>query len=276
MHEDKNHSGAEDLTARTISDFGDQWTSYTDNPGYYGSVALLADLFGPLLDISAVKGARTADIGSGTGRIVSMLLAAGAERVYAVEPSRAFEVLKSNTAAQSARIEYLNVRGDQLPPGLGLDLVVSMGVLHHIPEPGPVAKAAFEALRPGGRMVVWLYGREGNENYLRFAEPLRAVTRRMPHFALSGLSSALNVALDAYIFTCRHVRLPMRDYMRNVLARFPRSVRRLTIYDQLNPAYARYYTHDEALELLSSAGFADVQAWHRHGYSWTVIGTRPQ
>jgi predicted RNA methylase len=40
-----------------------------------------------------VAGRQVADIGSGTGRIVAMLLAAGAARVTAIEPSRAFEVL---------------------------------------------------------------------------------------------------------------------------------------------------------------------------------------
>ena len=124
-------------------------------------------------------------------------------------------------------------------------------------------------------MVVWLYGREGNELYLRFAESLRAVTKRLPHALLEFLCSTINVALDAYIFLCRFLPLPMRKYMRNVLARFPRTVRRLTIYDQLNPAYARYYSKEEAQSLLARAGFAEVLSWHRHGYSWTVIGRKP-
>jgi len=264
----------EDLTARTISDFGEQWTSYTDNPGYYGSVHLLEDLFGPLLTLDAIKGRRVADIGSGTGRIVNMLLEAGAAHVIAVEPSAAYEVLRRNTAGRADRVTLLNVRGDALPSGLALDAVVSMGVLHHIPDPAPVVRAAYEALEPGGRMLVWLYGREGNEAYLRVAEPLRALTRRMPHWMLAALCSMLNVALDAYILLCRVLPLPMRDYMLKHLARLPRKVRRLTIYDQLNPAYAKYYTRNEAEDLLKKGGFSDVRAWHRHGYSWSVIGTR--
>jgi hypothetical protein len=64
--------------------------------------------------------------------------------------------------------------------------------------------------------------------------------------------------------------------MREVLAKFPRSVRRLTIYDQLNPAYAKYSTRQEAHDLLASAGFKDVQLYHRHGYSWTIIGRKPE
>lgn len=38
----------ERLTAQTISDFGEQWTTYQANPGYYGSVNLLTDHFGLL------------------------------------------------------------------------------------------------------------------------------------------------------------------------------------------------------------------------------------
>jgi hypothetical protein len=51
-----------DLTAKTIRDFGEQWTAFRDNPAYYGSAQLLADLFGPLLSLHEVEGTRVADI----------------------------------------------------------------------------------------------------------------------------------------------------------------------------------------------------------------------
>jgi SAM-dependent methyltransferase len=263
-----------DLKTQTIQDFGEQWTAFRDNPAYYGSSDLLADLFGPLLLLGDVTGAHVADIGSGTGRIVNMLLDAGAAHVHAVEPSAAFDVLKQNTAERRDRVTYVHGPGESLPDGLDLDLVVSMGVLHHIPDPSPVVEAAYRALKPGGRLLVWLYGREGNEAYLRLAEPLRKVTVRLPHGALVGLSHVMTAGLDAYIGLCRFAPLPMRSYMREVLAKFPRDVRRLTVYDQLNPAYAKYYTRAEAEALLSKAGFENVELYHRHGYSWTVIGRR--
>lgn len=266
---------AEDLTSRTIVDFGEQWTNYRDNPGYYGSVDLLEDLFSGLLTVADVRDSRVADIGSGTGRIVNMLLDAGAARVVAVEPSAAFRVLQANTFARADQVIYVNDRGESLPAGLDLDLVVSMGVLHHIPDPAPVVDAAFRALRPGGQMLVWLYGREGNGVYLAIVEPLRAVTKRMPHGMLAATCAVLNAALDAYILACRLIPLPMRDYMRNVLARMPRSVRKLVVYDQLNPAYAKYYTREEAESLLKTAGFIEVRLSHRHGYSWSVAGRKP-
>jgi len=63
---------------------------------------------------------------------------------------------------RSCRITALNLSGDRLPVEPQCDLVVSIGVLHHIPDPDPVVAAAYRALVPGGRLLVWLYGREGN------------------------------------------------------------------------------------------------------------------
>jgi SAM-dependent methyltransferase len=259
---------------RTIDDFGEQWNAFHDNPGYYGSADLLGDIFGPLLSPDDVNGCSVADIGSGTGRIVNMLLDAGAAHVYAVEPSAAMAILKDNTAQRRDRISYLEGPGEILPAGLDLDLVVSIGVLHHIPDPRPVVEAAYRALRPNGLCLVWLYAREGNEPYLAVVEPLRKVTVRLPHRALVGLAALLGLILNGYIALCRFLPLPMRTYMREVLAKFTPDVRRLTIYDQLNPTYAKYYTKEEADSLLTSCGFVDVQLYYRHGYSWTVLGRR--
>ena len=265
-----------DMRDRTISDFGDQWTRYTDNEGFYGSVDLLADVVGPLLPLSAFAGKRVAEIGSGTGRIVRMLLAAGAARVVAIEPSRAVEALRRNLHEDAQRVDILTIRGDQIPADLNLDLVVSIGVLHHIPDPSPVLTAAYEALRPGGLIVVWLYGKEGNRFVVTMIRAMRSITTHLPHALLATLASACNVVLDIYIPLCRAMRfLPLADYVRNVIGKFDRRKRYLVIYDQLKPAYAKYYTEQEARSLLERAGFRGVRLYHRHGYSWTTIGQRP-
>jgi SAM-dependent methyltransferase len=202
-----------------------------------------------------------------------MLLDAGAAHVTALEPSVAFNVLRTNTAARAERVTCINARGEEIPPN-GFDLVFSIGVLHHIPDPVPVVQAAYRALKRGGRLLVWLYGREGNAAYLAVAHPLRAVTTRLPSSALTALCHVLNAALSVYIVLCRRLPLPLRAYTTNVLGKLSRDKRFLVIYDQLNPHCAKYYTRAQAIDLLAQAGFASIQAYHRHGYSWTVIGTR--
>jgi SAM-dependent methyltransferase len=263
------------MQERTIKDFGEQWSEYRDNEGFYGSIELFRDMFSPLVFPEEVKGCRVADIGSGTGRIIRMLLEAGAVHVQAVEPSDAFTVLRENLRGDEGRVSLLKATGDRLPPTGDLDYAFCYGVLHHIPDPRPVVLAAFRALRPGGRLVIWVYGKEGNGPYLALIQPLRAITIRLPHRALAALVRALDVLVVAYIAVCRVAPLPMRDYLLHIMAHLSPEKRRLNLYDQLNPAYAKYYSREEALALLRDGGFDDVRIHHRHGYSWTVVGTKP-
>lgn len=266
------------VATRTVADFGEQWSRYTDNSGYYGSLEMFADHLGPLARLEDFREARVADIGSGTGRIVSWLLQAGAREVIAVEPAAgAFQTLQQNlqTLSGGQRVQALNVSGADWRTETPVDWVVSIGVIHHIPEPEPVLAAAYRALRPGGRCLVWLYGAEGNEGYLLLVQPLRWVTTRLPHALLRCVVEMAYWGLVGYRQLTRVLPLPLRQYLNEVLWPMTPDKRRLVIYDQLNPAYARYYSRAEAERLLTKAGFEDVELYHRHQYSWTVIGRRP-
>ena len=258
----------------TIRDFGRQWSIFRDNEGFYGSVELFSDILSPFINADEIRGCRVAEIGSGTGRIVNMLLEAGAKHVVALEPSDAFEVLCRNIK-QPEKASCLKMTGDQLPADGDLDYIFSIGVLHHIPDPKPVIEAAFRALRPGGRFLVWLYGKEGNALYFAMLTPLRVLTKRLPHFALSVLARIACWSLLFYTKLCHRLSLPLQEYMVAVFEKMSPEKRRLIIYDQLNPSYSKYYTQREAENLLIDGKFENVRTHHRHGYSWTVIGTKP-
>ncbi len=264
-----------DLRDRTIADFGDQWTVYTDNSGYYGSTAFLRDVFGPLLAVEALRGAVVADVGAGTGRYTSLLIGCGAKKIVAIEPSRAFDVLVANTAQARDRIEYLNVGGETFVASEPLDFALSFGVVHHIPDPAPVVAAMFRALKSGGTIGLWLYGREGNGPYVMLLSVLAVLTRHLPHSLLAAFTWFLYCPALAYALGCRKLPLPLARYMREVFLKLSPAKRRLVIYDQLNPSYAKYYREHEVRALLEQGGFTDVRLYHRHGYSWTALGTKP-
>ncbi len=260
---------------QAIRDFGEQWLKYRDNEGYYGSIELFEDILSPLLSLDEIKGCKVAEIGSATGRIVNMLLAAGVEHIVAVEPSDAYEILCRNIR-EPEKATCLKITGDQLTAYGDLDYVFSIGVLHHIPDPSPVVDAAFKALCPGGSFFVWLYGKEGNDLYLTLIKPLRVLTKSLPHLLLASLVEIIYFPLVFYIKLCHVLPLPLRGYVLSVLEKMSPKKRRLIVYDQLNPAYAKYYKRFEAEKLLLDGGFENVRIHHRHGYSWTVIGTKPR
>lgn len=127
-------AGGDDLADRTMADLGEHWTVYRDNSRYYGSVGLLADVLGPLMEVSEFRGRRVADRGAGTGRFVRILAEAGASHVTAVEPSAASSVLQRNTTDLVSRVPLVNAPVDQLAADADLEFVFSYGVLHQ--EPG--------------------------------------------------------------------------------------------------------------------------------------------
>ena len=105
----------DELSKRTVKDFGAQWTLWRENDGYYASTDMFRDLFEPLLHVDALRGRFVAEIGSGTGRIVNALLDLGVREIVAVEPSDAMAVLRNNTSERANQIRYLPVTGDLLP-----------------------------------------------------------------------------------------------------------------------------------------------------------------
>lgn len=267
------------LADRTIDDFGDQWSRFTGNEGWYGSLALFNDIVAPFLSDADFRGKVVVDVGSGTGRIVGMLLEAGASRVYAIEPATAaFGELRRTVDGleRKADVRCIHARGDAWHVDEPVDFVTSIGVVQFIPDPRPTMRRCFEALRPGGRIVLWLYSRENNELYLRFALPLRTVTTRLPHWALRVVVEVAYWALLVYRFASRFLPLPMKKYLARVWSPMTPHKRRLMIYDQLNPSYVKYHTRQEAEDLVRDAGFGDVRSHHRHGYSWCVVGTKPE
>lgn len=262
------------LTVKSIRDFGEQWTRYSDNQGYYGSLELFSDMLSPFLKIDDLEKCKVAEIGSGTGRIVNMLLESGVQHVIALEPSDSFAILVRNIR-NPEKVTCLKMTGDQLPAYGDLDYVFSIGVLHHIPDPKPVVEAAFKGLKTGGQFFVWLYGKEGNEFYLTIINPLRTLTKHLPHVVLETLVRVIYYPFVMYIQLCSWFHLPLRNYLLHVYKKMSPEKRRLIIYDQLNPAYSKYYSRQEAIDLLENQGFVNVRVHHRYGYSWTVIGAKP-
>ena len=263
--------GTHNKWAEVIEDFGNQWTLFTHNRGYYGSRSALDSLIKPLLNAQSIRNKRIADVGAGTGRYTRLFHQAGAGAILAMEPSTAFEALKRNTAGLG-RIDYLREPAEKIPL-LDFDIIFCIGVLQFIPDPRPALIAMGRALRPRGRLFLWVYGKENNGLYLMFARLLRLFSSRLPAQSLSYLSHWLLPAADLYAFGCRFMNLPLSDYLINYFSKLDRYSRKLVVYDQLNPRIAKYYRGAELRDLLKTCGFANIRIHHRLGYSWSALAS---
>lgn len=114
------------------------------------------------------------DVGCGAGRLSRLASEFGAREVFAVDVGRAIDTA-NELSGSYANIHFIQANLFELPFKSRFDIVFSMGVLHHTPDPMKAAKAILGCLTTGGKLGVWVYGREGNE----FMGPLMNFFRRL-------------------------------------------------------------------------------------------------
>ena len=96
----------------------------------------------------------------------------------------------------------------------------------------------------------------------------------MPDKFLNLFSIFLNLFLSIYIFFCKYLNLPLKNYMINVLKKCSFEKRKYIIFDQLNPSYSKYYTKQDLETLLTKSGFKKFEIFNRHQYSWIAIAEK--
>lgn len=259
------------LQKTTIQNFGEQWARY---PDVRDDLELFQDHFGEIFNVGKLEGSDVLDIGSGTGRVVQWIAAAGAKRIIAVEPSTAMQLLKENTRPLSKIIDYRQVTGEDMQITDEVDFVISLGVIHHIPDPKKTLEAAFAALKNGGQCVIWVYGVEGQRSFVVLMQAIRWLLSSAPNRLVHYFS--ILIAVASYFFTAlsRFIKFPLSGYFRNIFRHWSFERRVVCIFDQLRPAYAKYYRKEEKVALFEECGFVAVETYRRHGYSWTVSGKK--
>jgi SAM-dependent methyltransferase len=255
---------------QTVKAFGTEWAKYDDHEGYMGSPDLFREFTG--LDPSQIAGRRVLEVGCGGGRWLKVLAGLGAREVVGLDFSTAVEQARARTAALP---DVHVVRGSalQMPLRPAFDLVVSIGVVHHLDDPIAGLRGMRAAAAPGALAVIWVYAQEGNELYLRVARPLRQIGPKLPSQVLSLASKGLASGLWVWTHTVNRaavslrVPLPLRDYLAMLSRLRFRDLESVT-YDQLTPSLARYPSKAEVSGWVESAGGAIDRLFHRTSNSW--------
>lgn len=138
---------------------------------YYAPIDLAA--FNPSTSIAA-------DFGSGSGRWSSRL-APYFSLVYALEPSGgASTVLRKKFVGDPKVVVLQETVGVNSIPVGSLDLAMSLGVLHHIPDTGLAIKDVSLTIKPGGYFLCYLYyNLENKPVYYRLIFKAVNVVRRV-------------------------------------------------------------------------------------------------
>lgn len=261
---------------KTIDDFNNQWKLQGElNNDYWASDEILYDQFADIFSPEEVRNKVIGDVGAGTGRVIKTLLKYNPARVYAIEPSETGTKEIKNNLSNNKNLSIIKSDGLNFKTPENCDIIYSLGVIHHIKNPTDILKNIRMNLKSKGKILVWVYGYENNKFYVFLYKILSPLTKILPDKILYILSFILNLILEPYILLCKFFNLPLKNYFLKVFNLCGWRKRVDIIFDQLNPAYAKYYKKHEIEKELTDGGFVNLKFHHRHGYSWTVTGENP-
>jgi SAM-dependent methyltransferase len=236
-----------------------------------------------------LAGATVLDAGCGMGRYLRIVAETGA-KVVGMDLSGAVVAARETTA------DWPNVslvRGDLLRPPLAdgsFDHIYSLGVLDHTPDPRSAFLALSQLLKPGGRIVIWVYPKE-RPALEAIIGVQRAVSTRLPLGVLMALSR-LTAPIGGWkrrLMASKHRIVARTGVALNVLtigvSMHPDpEVRVCDTLDWYAPRYLSRHTPEEVSGWFAAAGLVDVvdlsrdQAFYHAGQGNGVnfSGRRPR
>ena len=266
-----------------IEGFGNEWQSYTQN---YISDDELQKSFNDyfrIVDLASLpRNCVAADIGCGSGRW-ARLVAPHVATLYCVEPSRAIEVARRNLSG-IPHVRFLNADIDSMPIAEGeLDFLYSLGVLHHVPDTLAGIRSCTAKLKPGGRILIYLYYRFDSQPVWfkalwQLSDLVRKAVSRMPYRAKLIFTRA--IALSVYLPLARLSGLVER--LGADVTNFPLSYyRNKSLYMMKTDALDRFgtklehrFTKSEIQAMLETAGLDQIQ-FSPDKPHWCVTAVKP-
>lgn len=154
------HPGADGFTVhdtdeRIARGFEFEWQKHSEVLAEHEKEFL--HVLGDVLPTNKIKGKIILDAGCGQGRFSYFLHKYGATTVVA------FDLGEQTLLAQKNLIGKGNVHVVQTsiynaPFKPVFDLIFSIGVIHHLPEPEKGFRTLYELLKSNGRIFIWVYG----------------------------------------------------------------------------------------------------------------------
>lgn len=267
----------------TVDRFGEQWNRF-DFLGDHYEAQFLGWIRPNTKEV--FDGKVVLEGGCGKGRHSALVATWGAKDVIALDLGSSVEAAYRNTR------EYPNVHVVQadlfhvpVAPRT-VDVAFSVGVLHHTPDPKACFRELEETVRPGGRVIAWVYGRENNGWIIHGVNPVREqVTSKLPFrvvYELAKVPAAVLVGVGRGVYHPLYnsplkslgEKLFYGQYIRQISS-FPFAEVHSIVHDHLTPRIAHYIEGPTFRQWFEEAGLQSIGVeWHNQN-SWRGTGVVP-
>ena len=124
-------------------------------------------------------------------------------------------------------------------------------------------------MKKDGKLLIWIYGKEGNEKLLMLLKPIRFFTTKLPYFLVAWIGKLLTLALYLILKI-----LPTKSEYWNRAKKMEFWHLEQILIDQLIPKIAIYYSKAELKNLYKNLKYSDLQIKHTNQNSWSILITK--
>ncbi len=257
-----------DVTSGSPERFGFEWDHYDElNADYEEQFRRWTRPLSP----ADWRGQAFLDVGCGMGRNSLWPMRYGAREGLSVDVD-----VRSLAAARRTLADWPTARVEErsayeIREIDRFDIAFSIGVIHHLEHPALALDQMVRATRPGGRVLVWVYGRENNGWIVHLLSPLRRVL-----FSWLPIAFVHHLSLYPTAMLWLALRMGMGgiEYFRLIRKFSFRHVRSI-VFDQMLPKIANYWTRAEVEALMRDAGLEAIELHWVNEMSWTAVGRKP-
>jgi len=223
------------------------------------------------INVSEWRDRRFLDVGCGMGRNSYWPMTYGARSGVAIDVNEGSLASARQTLSSYPTMTIRFLSAYDIDYRDEFDIAFSIGVIHHLEDPQRALQAMVRAVKPGGRVLIWVYGLENNEWIVRFVSPLRRlVFSRLP----IGLLHWLSWFPAAGLWMALHLGFGRTEYARQTREFTFRHLRSI-VFDQLLPKIAHYWPRSTVEAMMTEAGLTDIKLVAVNEISWAAVGTKP-
>ena len=222
-------------------------------------------------DFVPFKDKEVLECGCGCGQHTSFM-SPYARSIIAVDLNTTEIAIERNKNADN--VEFLSNDIADMELGKEFDIVISIGVVHHTDDPDKTVHNLIRHVKPGGKLILWVYSQEGNVLVRYLVEPFRKIIlRKVNRRYLLLFSKIITLTLYLPIFSIYLLPLrilPYYEYFEN-FRRLSFYRNTLNVFDKLNAPQVDFISKSRAKRWV--AEHSDVHVNNYKNVSWRISAT---
>ena len=265
---DTSRSSEMIVAAGSPDRFGYEWSSYSElRPEYEKQFRGWTAHLKP----EDWRGLTFLDVGCGMGRNSYWAMSYGASGGLAIDVDERSLDAARRTLASYPAVEIVRRSAYDIERHGEFDLAFSIGVIHHLADPDRALANMVAAVKPGGRVLIWVYGLENNRWIVWLLDPLRkALFSRLP----IGMVHHLSLYPTAPLWLILRFGAGRVGYFKLIRGFSFRHLRSI-VFDQMLPKIARYWPRSTVEQMMRKQGLLNVNLIWVNEISWSAIGIKP-